>query len=71
MLGVNVGRLGFLSEVDLPDLAGALSSIDEHRFTIESRTAVRAVLPGGDEVSAFNDIALVRVPGDGLAAVGI
>ncbi|GAA3351907.1 hypothetical protein GCM10020358_83370 [Amorphoplanes nipponensis] len=71
VLGVNVGRLGFLAEVDLPDLAGALSSIDEHRFTIESRTAVRTVLPGGQEVSAFNDVALVRVPGDGLAHVGI
>jgi len=71
VLGVNVGRLGFLAEVDLPDLAGALTSIDDHRFTIESRTAVRSVLPGGKEVSAFNDIALVRVPGDGLAHVGI
>ncbi|GAA2541560.1 hypothetical protein GCM10010435_06330 [Winogradskya consettensis] len=71
VLGVNVGRLGFLAEVDLPDLAGALSSIDEHRFTVESRTAVRTVLPDGREVSAFNDIALVRVPGDGLAHVGI
>jgi NAD+ kinase len=71
VLGVNVGRLGFLAEVDLPDLPEALSAIDEHRFTIESRTAVRTVLPGGKEVSAFNDIALVRVPGDGLAAVGI
>src|SRR6187551_1520035 len=63
VLGVNVGRLGFLAEVDLPDLAGALSSIDEHRFTVEPRTAVRTVLPSGEEVSAFNDIALVRVPG--------
>lgn len=71
VLGVNVGRLGFLAEVDLPDLPAALSSIDEHDFTIESRTAVRTVLPGGDEVSAFNDIALVRVPGHGLAHVGI
>ena len=71
VLGVNVGRLGFLAEVDLPDLAGALSSIDEHRFTVESRTAVRTRLPDGQEVSAFNDIALVRVPGDGLAHVGI
>lgn len=71
VLGVNVGRLGFLAEVDLPDLPGALSSIDEHKFTIESRTAVRTVLPSGEEVSAFNDIALVRVPGDGLAHVGI
>ena len=71
VLGVNVGRLGFLAEVDLPDLPDALSAIDEHRFTIEARTAVRTVLPGGKGVSAFNDIALVRVPGDGLAAVGI
>ena len=71
VLGVNVGRLGFLAEVDLPDLPDALSAIDRHRFTIESRTAVRTRLPGRDAGSAVNDIALVRVPGDGLAAVGI
>ena len=71
VLGVNVGRLGFLAEVDLPDLPAALSVIDQHRFTTESRTAVRTRLPGGKEVSAFNDIALVRVPGYGLANVGI
>ncbi len=136
VLGVNVGRLGFLAEVDLPDLGEALSAIDEHRYTVESRTAVRTTLPasgqnagtqnagtqnaatqnagtqgagehnagkystgehstgehstgehstgehstgehstgeqsGGREVSAFNDVALVRVPGHGLAAVGI
>ncbi|WP_250007422.1 NAD(+)/NADH kinase [Actinoplanes sp. M2I2] len=71
VLGVNVGRLGFLAEVDLPDLPDALSAIDEHRFTVEARTAVRTTLPDGKEVSAFNDIAMVRVPGDGLAAIGI
>ena len=71
VLGVNVGRLGFLAEVDLPDLPAALSAIDQHDFIIEPRTAVRTVLPGGKEVSAFNDIALVRVPGEGLAGVGV
>ncbi|WP_127501772.1 NAD(+)/NADH kinase [Actinoplanes solisilvae] len=71
VLGVNVGRLGFLAEVDLPELPSALSAIDEHKFTVEPRLAVRTRLPDGKEVSAFNDIALVRVPGDGLAAIGI
>jgi NAD+ kinase len=71
VLGVNVGRLGFLAEVDLPDLPSALSAIDQHHFTVEARSAVRTILPAGNEVSAFNDIALVRNPGDGLAAVGI
>jgi NAD+ kinase len=71
VLGVNVGRLGFLAEVDLSGLPDALSAIDDHSYTVESRTAVRTTLPDGREVSAFNDIALVRVPGHGLAAVGI
>ncbi len=71
VLGVNVGRLGFLAEVDVVDLHTALCAIDEHLFTVEPRTAVGAVLPDGTGVTAFNDIALVRVPGDGLAAVGI
>jgi NAD+ kinase len=71
VLGVNVGRLGFLAEVDLSGLGDALSAIDDHNFTIEPRTAVRTTLPDGRVVSAFNDVALVRVPGHGLAAVGI
>src|SRR5256714_6781377 len=71
VLGVNVGRLGFLAEVDVPDLPAALSAIDEHRYTVEPRTAVSTVLPGGEPCTAFNDIALVRIPGDGQAAVGI
>jgi NAD+ kinase len=71
VLGVNVGRLGFLAEVDLDDLPAALSAIDEHRYTVEPRMSVCADLPRGEPVSAFNDIALVRIPGDSLAAVGI
>ncbi|MGD0376588.1 MAG: NAD(+)/NADH kinase [Streptosporangiaceae bacterium] len=69
VLGVNLGRLGFLAEIDVPELAGALSAIDEHRFTVESRSGVRAAFPGQD-TAAFNDIALVRIPGAaGSAAV--
>jgi len=67
VLGVNVGRLGFLAEVDVPDLAEALSAIDEHRFTIEPRSAVLATFAGTDTV-AFNDIALARIPGRGTTA---
>jgi len=71
VLGVNLGKLGFLAEIDVTDLPWALSAIDEHRFTVEPRMAVSARLPSGNEVTAFNDIALVRVPGDGSAAVSI
>ncbi|GII26302.1 NAD(+)/NADH kinase [Planosporangium mesophilum] len=71
ILGVNVGRLGFLAEIDVPDLPGALTAIDENKYTVEPRLAVSTVLPDGEKVIAFNDIALVRIPGDRMAAVGI
>jgi NAD+ kinase len=70
VLGVNLGKLGFLAEVDVPDLPGALSAIDDHQFTVEPRLAVDAVL-AGRRITAFNDIAVVRVPGDGSAVVAV
>ena len=70
VLGVNLGKLGFLAEVDVPDLADALSAIDEHRFTTEPRLAVDAVL-GDQVITAFNDIAFVRFPGQKVAAVAV
>jgi NAD+ kinase len=70
VLGVNFGRLGFLAEVDLLDLPDALGAIDRHEFSIEPRSAVRCNLMGADSL-AFNDIALVRVPGEGSAIVEV
>jgi NAD+ kinase len=68
VLGVNLGRLGFLAEIDPPDLAQALSAIDEHRFSVEPRSGVQACF-GSTATAAFNDIALVRIPGLGSSAV--
>src|SRR5580658_5079058 len=70
VLGVNLGKLGFLAEVDVPDLADALSAIDDHRFTTEPRLAVDALL-AGQVITAFNDIAFVRFPGQKTAAVAV
>ena len=74
VLGVNVGRLGFLAEVDIPDLSEALSAIDQHQFTTEPRAGVSAAFGGkrtpAFNTLAFNDIALARIPGNGrIAAV--
>jgi NAD+ kinase len=70
VLGVNLGKLGFLAEVDVPDLADALSAIDEHRFTVEPRLAVDAVI-GDQVITAFNDVAFVRFPGQKTAALSV
>lgn len=70
VLGVNLGKLGFLAEIDVPDLPGALAAINGNRFTIEPRLAVDAAF-GARTVTAFNDVAVVRVPGEGSAAVAV
>ncbi|CAO5146862.1 NAD kinase [Frankia sp. AiPs1] len=67
VLGVNLGRLGFLAEVDVPELPAALSAIDRHEFTVEPRLAVDARI-GATTVTAFNDVAVIRVPGHGGSA---
>ena len=69
VLGVNLGRLGFLAEIDVPELQWALDAVDAREFTVEPRSGLRAAF-GDHETSAFNDLALVRVPGMGpMAAV--
>jgi NAD+ kinase len=70
VLGVNLGKLGFLAEVDVPDLPEALSAIDAHQFSIEPRMAVDAVI-GAQVSSAFNDVAVVRFPGQPTALVAV
>jgi NAD+ kinase len=68
---VNLGRLGFLAEIDVHELPEALSRIDAQNFRVEPRMAVTAPMPGEDVLTAFNDIALVRIPGDGLAEISV
>jgi NAD+ kinase len=70
VLGVNLGKLGFLAEVDVPDLADALSAIDEHKYAVEPRLAVDAVV-NDQVITAFNDVAFIRFPGHKQAAISV
>jgi NAD+ kinase len=70
VLGVNLGKLGFLAEVDVPGLPAALSAVDAKEFTIEPRLAVDAILHD-QLMTAFNDIAVVRFPGHATAKLSV
>jgi NAD+ kinase len=64
VLGVNLGNLGFLVEVEPNELDAALDRLDTGNYTIEEHRA--AILTDGrSESVAFNDIALASVPGEG------
>jgi NAD+ kinase len=66
LLGVNLGKVGFLSKVETSSMESALGQIVEGDYTLEERMALEATIhPGGaDEPGevffALNDVAVVR-----------
>jgi NAD+ kinase len=64
VLGVNLGNLGFLVEVQPDEVDAALDRLENDEFTIEEHSAI-VISDEGDESIAFNDVALGSVPGDG------
>jgi NAD+ kinase len=64
VLGVNLGHLGFLIEIEPHEIDAALDRLDTGAFTIEEHSAA-VLTDGSDEAIAFNDIALASVPGEG------
>ena len=74
VLGVNLGRLGYLTEVDGEKLPKALKAIGAGAFAIEERSALSATWEEDGETReriAYNDAVLSRVPGRGQAALGL
>jgi NAD+ kinase len=72
VLGVNLGTLGYLTEVDAAHLAGALAALADGNYTLEARSGL-ALAPrnGVGPQIAYNDIVLTRVPGRGQAALAL
>jgi NAD+ kinase len=70
ILGVNLGGLGFLVEVEPHELDTALDRLDMGDYTIEEHSAA-VLIDGGDESIAFNDIALASVPGEGAVQASL
>jgi NAD+ kinase len=72
VLGVNLGTLGYLTEVDAVNLGGALAALQRGDYTIEARTGLAlAARSGVDAQIAYNDVVVTRVPGRGQAALGL
>jgi NAD+ kinase len=65
LLGVNLGRLGFLAELERGELEDALDRICEDGFDIESRMTIEGEIVVGGEIvdrfTAVNDIIVSKV----------
>jgi NAD+ kinase len=66
LLGVNLGKVGFLSKVEAEELEGVLARIAEREYAIEERMALEGrIHPKGGEPTperlvALNDIVIAR-----------
>ena len=65
ILGINLGRLGFLSEVELDEIEGALERVQKDEYYVEERLMLYGSVKDekGERVctvTALNDIALVK-----------
>jgi NAD+ kinase len=64
VFGVNLGRLGFLTEVDIPHLYGALEQLLTGKYTIVERMMLEACVIRGEQtyapVSGLNDAVITK-----------
>lgn len=60
VLGINVGRIGFLVETELQHLSEACARLRDDDFSIEKRMMLDVILPDGTVRKALNDVVLSR-----------
>jgi NAD+ kinase len=66
LLGINVGKVGFLSKVEAKDVERVLATLVEGRYEIEPRMALQGRIlrggsePTGDRLLALNDVVVAR-----------
>jgi NAD+ kinase len=72
VLGVNLGTLGYLTEVDVAHLPAALAALADGAYSVEARSGLGlAARDGVGPQTAYNDVVLTRVPGHGQAALAL
>ncbi len=58
ILGVNMGKIGFLTEIAKKDIEQAVDSLIKGEYTVEHRSLVRAQVPTGEKFYALNEAIL-------------
>ena len=60
LLGINLGRIGFLTEIELKDMSSAAQKLREGDFDIENRMLIRVQVNDDEPMLALNDAVVSR-----------
>ena len=74
VVGINMGRLGFLSSLSKNEIAKAVESVISGDYSVEQRTLLELVSPPnvfGDVRYALNELNVIRNPEHSLLAIKV
>ena len=74
VVGINMGRLGFLSSLSKNEIGKAVDSVLSGDYTVEQRTLLELVSPNdvfGDVKYALNELNVIRNPEHSLLAIKV
>ena len=71
LLGINLGRIGFLSELSRAMFPAALERLRAGDYLIERRMMLRCSLNGGEPFYCLNDVLVSRESLSGVAQIAI
>ncbi len=60
VIGVNLGKLGFLTEIETDNIKQAMKSLVKGEYTLENRLLLEGCVNNGKKVRALNDVVLTR-----------
>ncbi len=71
ILGINLGHLGFMADVPLPDIIPSMQDLLDGKYEIEKRMTQKATFQSGKEVFSINDIVVHRARNPSLVELSI
>lgn len=71
VLGINLGRVGFLAEIEVSQLETTLERIEARDWAIEERMTLKAEIEDGPTVHGLNDIVISKRMVNRLATLAV
>lgn len=71
VLGVNTGRIGFLSEIDIFSLEDALMNIKNGNFKLDEKLMLECSVDGGKKRICLNDVMLYKNRFSGVTQIDV
>lgn len=71
ILGINLGQVGFLAEIEVSQIPETLDRIEAHDWAVEERMTLKAEIEDGPTVHGLNDIVISKRMLNRLASLSV